>query len=117
MNVDQLLEKLENSPVGSRDLDFLVYSEVLNGGVPLLSDEQNNEIPYYTTSLDAALTLVPKDYDIMLGWNYHEREAGAVVGVNAMAGFSAGEAAFHSLDRSSALALTVCIAVLKSKTG
>lgn len=70
-NVAPLFEALEAALKGSRSLDARI--QIAIGGVPTL------EPPPYTTSLDAALTLVPPSVLWVSMCDMHEGERGAHV--------------------------------------
>ena len=66
--MNDLLAKLESAECGSRELDRSIEAWRCNGALVQW------EFPPYTTSLDAALTLVPE------GWWYVIRPDSAILG-------------------------------------
>jgi len=71
------------------------------------------ELPHYTASLDAALTLVPEGYR----WNVESSENGLLSHIKPVAGVAVDEAAAPSSDQFFAAtpALALCIAALKAR--
>jgi hypothetical protein len=61
-DIAELIRKLEAATEGNRGLDILIQAGV---GRPLMWSSE--DAPHYTTSLDAALTLVPDDWE----WSRH----------------------------------------------
>ena len=57
--MSDIIEILESADVGSRELDATI-----EWGSPLEPCDWDHDVPHYTTSIDAALTLVPD------GWVY-----------------------------------------------
>lgn len=64
--VKDLIEKLEAAPEGSRELDEIIAVvmdtvKIIQSGAHKLMD-----FPYYTFSIDAALTLVPEGWGLLM---------------------------------------------------
>ena len=57
--VGALVERMEAATKGSRELDYAI-----GGGVAF-----GSQVPNYTTSVDAALTLVPEGMDWGVSWS------------------------------------------------
>ena len=72
--MSELIERIEASSEGSRELDKKLCAIYLGHPVPL-----GCPIPRYTTSIDAALTLVPAGFDWRVGHYAGHPNAGAVV--------------------------------------
>ena len=68
--VEQLIKKLEAGTEGSRELDSLIYLEL---HPKHLDNLWRITFPHYTTSIDAALTLVPEEHfgGIRFGVSYN----------------------------------------------
>lgn len=95
-----LIAKLESATEGSRELDRAIHSHIRGVEEFLLSTW-----PAYTTSLDAALTLVPE------GWHWNVGDVGlAWVGTHE----SATKIVRHDGDAHTP-ALALCIAALKAR--
>lgn len=79
MSLDELLERLEKATEGSRELDIEIYvTEFPFPCVELHPEDQRNhdeeKAPSYTTSIDAALTLVPEGWV----WTLNSGKTGSV---------------------------------------
>ena len=70
--MDDLIKRLENAEKGSRELDKAIaralgFRIAASTGGPMIMRQNDNvaswDLPHYTTSLDAALTLVPEEFD------------------------------------------------------
>jgi hypothetical protein len=105
-----LLAMLEAATEGSRTLDILVASDVLTKQqvTDFLLEEYTRQsggkVPHYTTSIDAALTLVPEGTEWILETVPEEGGYGAGV----------GESMWNSFALTPALA--ICIAALKARS-
>jgi hypothetical protein len=62
--MDELIAKLEGAVGGTTRLDYDIYRVVTPEAAGWLDDYPPGALPRYTTSLDAALSLVPD------GWGY-----------------------------------------------
>ena len=71
--------------------------------------------PSYTSSVDAALTLVPGAMDVGMAWDWNERCAVVIVGPNALAGFPLADAKASHLNRDIALAQAIAAAAMKAR--
>ena len=101
-----LIERLEAAENGSRELDQLIARNI-GAGAALYSDNSGIDRALdYTTSLDAALTLVPKGMTFGMGWDTE------IAGPYAFTG-KTGEERKGYYARTPALAL--CIAALKAR--
>ena len=58
--MENLIAKLEAATEGSRELDAEIALIIEPGHWSSLFDALNQQCPYYTLSIDAALTLVPE---------------------------------------------------------
>jgi hypothetical protein len=110
----ELIEELEDAMEGSRKLDRTIYWSL---DFPRTGDMEK-VIPHYTTSLDDALTLVPKEW----GWAAAELEKGvpSAVTTNMEPQIKPGtlESNPDKIDfRANAAtpALALCIATLKAR--
>lgn len=133
MSLDELIARLEAASEGSRELDALIHAAVVNppvmvdggswkGDVPAAYEPMSVVIgrlpgkdlaeltgcPRYTTSLDAAMGLVPEgmEYEISTLYNI----ARAAVGLNVNDGPWRGESALPEN-----MPLALCIAALKAR--
>lgn len=71
--------------------------------------------PLYTSSIDAALSLLVHGWEVMTAWDHGERTAQAAVGPNAIAGFILGEGKARGLDANDALARAITAAILRAR--
>ncbi len=102
----QLIADLEAAAVGSRKLDRTIYWSL---GFPFpRTGDMEKVIPLYTTSLDAALTLVPEEFVWQVKTDF---------GPIAWAALSGHQGIFWGDTKSEALtpALAVCIASLRAR--
>lgn len=103
-----LIERLEAATAGSRELDAEIAHAI--GAFkpkPVTARDENFWTQHYTTSLDAALTLVPDGYDYII---YRiDGEYYAEVGPTGSFGFTKCVGA-------PTIALAICIAALKART-
>ena len=124
--MDSLIAKLEAATEGSRELDGIIAREI--GAVPKGEDIIHPispdlgrfgigafdawDAPHYTTSLDAALTLVPPKYKWMLeNWNCTDmpREYGVTL---------EDDGPDDPITTSApTIALALCIAAIKARKG
>ena len=106
-----LIEKLEAATEGSRELDAeIAHAVTFNADhADLVSRRSCACSPHYTTSIDAALTLVPKDCT----WSLDS--TGYAIVMRPGLGFLSerGDEEFHG--RNDEKALAVCIAALKAR--
>ena len=65
--MNNIVEILESADVGSRELDATI-----EWGSPLEPCDWDHDVPHYTTSIDAALTLVPDGGDWQMPLPFHE---------------------------------------------
>lgn len=72
--MEQLIQKLEAATEGSKRLDYEIWR---NTGGAELSDWEDRIWPAYTTSLDAALSLVPEGLSWFAEMNNGNAHAGA----------------------------------------
>ena len=123
--VDTLIRDLEATTKGSRELDASIFIEItlgvkeagridrqdgLVGWWPKDGPYQSaEEVPHYTTSLDAALTLVPEG----AGWNVWHYTDGYAALVGKRCEKSIGNGVEGWSDTTPALAF--CIAILKAR--
>ena len=98
-----LIERLEAAPEGSRELDRWVQR-----GLVRVADVRFS-CPAYTTSTDAALSMVPEGWS----WHIHWIAWNAALKANASIGNLGGDRAFQSIAPTPALA--ICIAALKAR--
>ena len=120
MTIDDLIARLEAATEGGRELDVALAKRLrqpikkkpvykrghYSGGKPVVLRTEDVASPY-TTSLDAALTLVPEGHRLRLWWHH--------TGVWGCDVFPDGGGAIHRvLDRATP-ALALCIAALKAR--
>jgi hypothetical protein len=96
-----LIEKLENATGPDRGLEYEMFAKLVE---PIL----DHDPPYYTASIDDALTLVPEGYAAILYTQHgtaelYESEAWPRKGIQ-----------FRSVDQKT-VALALCIAALKAR--
>lgn len=137
--MDDLIKKLESAECGSRELDGKIYRRVelskghlyretpegwqtnLHGTAlnPVWSDSLASA-PHYTTSLDAALTLVPEGW----GWQVSDRAPNPHAGraylhnreLHFVGVFDRPNPRFECSEETAATpALALCIAALKAR--
>lgn len=127
MSIADLTARLEAAHEGSKALNAAI-ADIVDGwpvwretdpewrvapnGAPV---HLKTVAPPYTTSIDAALTLLPDDFSIGLLWDQDERASQASVGIDALAGFPLAVSAAKSIKRQHAVALALCIAALKAR--
>ena len=104
--MSDLIAKLEAASEGSRELDTLVCE--VKGACPDGVRFCPGLCPSYTTSLDAALTLVPEGYRYRF-WAHHTGVSGASV-------FPHGGGTLSRAHDAPTPALALCIAALKART-
>jgi len=116
-----LAERCEKASEGSRELDARIACVLDNRSIHVIVDGdvlgRNNQPPHdicivgwapsYTTSLDAAMTLVPEGMEIELTDIYSVARAG--VGLNAPSG------PFYGEHKGGYLALALCAAALRAQ--
>ena len=100
-DLETLIARLEAATEGSRELDGEIYSAMSGKATGL------NNADDYTTSIDAALTLVPEGYD----WDVGRLNGRYIADVSRKVS-EEGWLNQHARGPSSALAL--CIAALKA---
>lgn len=100
--MNSLIKKLEQAEAGSRELDWLIHKHIGVDKRPMWASFWL----HYTTSFDAALTLVPEGRGIMLRTNTSSPQAIVYCPVGTRLGNHYGEA--------STPALALCIAALKA---
>lgn len=125
---DELLavaERCEKAGEGSRELDAGIY-HALNPGIQVFGDHAidrfgfGKAVPHYTTSLDAAMTLVPERYAIEnLSWwpfvaNGYEGQRMCSITLLAVdhRGFGTGD---RYKSKASTPALALCAAALRAQ--
>lgn len=103
-----LIKRLESATEGSRELDQAIYAEILERNPfypgPALGSPY---VQHYTTSLDAALTLVPEGMEISLTDLYGIPMA--EVGLNVPEGSHTARLEHGTLP------LALCIAALRAR--
>jgi hypothetical protein len=122
MTIDELIARLESAAEGSRDFDYRIAQVIGNkwmegvreGDSPPFAPRSiaDRTIPRYTTSVDAALTLVPDGWvvanisqnDNRLWWTCLNRGYRTSYDATAIAGDLATPA------------LAVCVAALRART-
>lgn len=98
--MNKLIEKLEAATEGSRELDIeMAY------GIPMGVSAEEDCAPHYTTSLDAALTLVPEGAYTKLQIGRNQERTYAWVEMEDR----------EAVVCSKTPALAICIAALKAK--
>ena len=116
--MNNLIEKLEAATEGSRELDYAIAEKTgwqfhgeeefkeygLNWKNP--ADGEWEQLTWWTTSLDAALTLVPDGW----GWTI---ESDGIAAVRSPESEGDDELAVWGLTANGTPALAVCIAALK----
>jgi hypothetical protein len=118
-----LIERLEAATEGSRELDALIHATTLSLGRDYWPDERGRVVeytglrkilhraPHYTTSIDAALTLVPEGW----GWSVNDdSEACLTLPGN---GFLSDRGDIELYGRSATPAIALCIAALRARQG
>lgn len=129
-DLESLVKKLEQATEGSRELDALIYVGMIPGhhwkhGGNLAATARQMQgydfIPRYTTSLDAAVTLIPKGWRV-LNLSEWDAEVLRLRGpwmcqlrkrehrINIFEGFDAGAESRHAMTP----ALALCIASLRA---
>ncbi len=106
-DLKSLIAKLETAKKGSRELDWDITI--------IIEFPRNGSAPPYTTSLDAALTLVPEGcYETILSWNSMKSEFG-YCRMNVRGPF--GKHGWHEdrIGEGKTPALAICIAALKAR--
>ena len=64
-DVNNLIAELERATEGSRELDEIIHHSIIPSYTPQPNCPSQQQLsPHYTTSLDAALTLVPEGWFI-----------------------------------------------------
>lgn len=143
----ELIEKLEAATEGGRLLDFEIQvaiedriwpSRRMNGTIinpnakmsdfleacrdVIDADDEDYDFPRYTTSLDAALTLVPHPSGgsspattFGIEGCADDRPRGASAWVSYFSGMTGGPVGEPSRGRGATLALSLCIAALKAR--
>lgn len=121
MNPKTLIERIEAAEAGSRELDVEIAEIALGRIVESLSPENSPvrilsvmpltrsgafELPHYTTSIDAALTLVPE------GWRSRAR---LFRGKNRWDLEKAADQRNRTFGRGTTPALAICAAALRAK--
>lgn len=109
MTTEELIEALEKAEGPSRELDeeitrVAIWRNKVDRSVPV-------DRPRYTASIDAALTLVPEQYD-MISFRSDPSGSGWELGE-----FTGGEYIKHSEGSTDGLwAIALCIAALRART-
>ena len=106
IDIKPLIAELEQAKEGSRKLDNAIES-LMPFPKPTNPDEVVGYPPYYTTSLDAALTLVPEGWSYMIEGGLSTQSPSAYLAHPETEGFVQGIA--------SPSALALCIAALKAR--
>lgn len=122
MSLTELIQKLEAAKEGSRELDELIHEAAGSPGADdpqYAAFESGDDFPRnYTTSLDAALTLVPD------GWNYQLLKTGGVLlssglpysaSIKASSQYGWVDPPYPFDGYSETQALALCIAALKAR--
>ena len=119
-----LLTRLESAEVGNRKLDFAIGCELGIDGCVQLDDGTWDHIlpgtwPAYTTSLDAALTLVPEGavWHVMTDYGGLNRAKIGPKGRPSASVYDAGEVDHPTFIQEDAAtpALALCIAALRAR--
>jgi hypothetical protein len=111
-----LIAKLEQATEGSRHFDYLIHAalgwqDLDDGGWVRGNERMGCNWPHYTTSLDAALSLVPSGHD----WLHKSFNTMTVVRLLTPEEDTAKKWAVH-YDRDGATpALALCMACLKAR--
>lgn len=98
-----LIARLESATQGSRELDAMIYGTI--NPKRSFRSFRFEGVPHYTTSVDAALTLVPEGMRWTCGFSNH-------VPHNAQVWTSTG---FYEGECDSNRAIALCIAALKAR--
>lgn len=110
---DDLIARLEAATEGSRELDGAIYETVTGVRITGPRDKEWLVVPFYTTSLDAALTLVPEG--LCWGLNTHpEDEIFNPGGAQAFVSDMLEDGIYAHADAATP-ALALCIAALKAR--
>lgn len=115
-DMDALIARLEQASYGSRELDYAVLGalegKTVPGGWATYADYEMPSLmraPYYTTSLDAALSLIPEDWR---EWHITKRIGENVAQLTESQGLSI---AVRGTGIAATPALALCIASLKAR--
>jgi hypothetical protein len=118
-----LIERLEKASGPDREVDAaIMYAEIERGAGMTVAriPELTETASYYTSSIDAALTLVPEGWPIdQLSWwprvpqNYEDQRVCRVKIIALRPDGFADKECFHAVAKSPAIAL--CIAALKAR--
>lgn len=104
-----LIAKLESATEGSRELDALIW-QALGNPVPRRPDwPYHVPAPTWTTSIDAALSLVPEGWEWALEFNQNNDETAWV------ATCRMGDPMLFIEPEAATPALALCIAALKAR--
>lgn len=105
-DLSSLIERLEKASEGSRDLDYAIADAALG---PIKPPFRRGFCHCYTSSIDAALTLVPEGW--IWTWNGHSEAT-----VESLNGrfLVEGDREFYGRHQSTAIAL--CIAALCARS-
>ena len=112
MTHDDLIARLESAPEGSRELDKAIWLHITDAPYVDFRADTADWLPHYTTSLDAALELVPEGWT---AWELrsHGRKTRFSADLSRMSECDAGEDWAHGMGSTPALALV--IAVLRAR--
>ena len=102
--IDTLIRELEEATEGSRKLDEKIHKAIGDPGADdprLFAFEHGDYPPHYTTSIDAALTLVPEG----CRWDIQQDKTAAFASID-------GE----TTGRCATPALALCIAALQDRS-
>lgn len=103
MTLQDLIERLEKATGPDRDLDFAMFEAFVER--VLCATCGYLDRPYYTSSIDAALTLVPE----RMGWQVNASHNGESFYAFAFVGRG-------SYEEAATPAIALCIAALKART-
>lgn len=124
-----LIKRLEDAAEGSRELDLAIQIKFGRiyatwNDVPMPEGSTDDTVvPHYTTSLDAAMTLVPEGWRIMMLAEYYGKWSACLHRAFGIAQDNAIWKSGHHWpseyivngETNSNLALALCIAALKAK--
>ncbi len=128
-----LLAKLEAATEGSRELDAEIIMEICDDAIigpwpcgesePVVFHAQaigivdKSPVPAYTTSIDAALTLVPEGWALLRINQYHETSNPAWGWGVEMRYYTNPEIGLAIGESRASLPLAICIASLRAREG
>ena len=117
--MNKLIAELEQATEGSRELEMQIgillgwkapHAKYAEWGMWLSPGGESEQLPWFTTSLDAALTLVPEG----CGWYMNDVGEGGIFKKETADSFG-GCLVVGSCDGNTTPALALCIAALKAR--